>query len=366
MQEVIQEILDSMKEITGINALRSRQSLSETEKKCSDNVPIIRAIISDLLKHDGSIKTSIGDYHDCIMHLVPARMNVGFCGEVAYQFIFEYFRKTGQKNISFVVSLKYSDPSINHTFVIIGTDLEQKLNGLGYGFETFFQDKCSQQDILVDPLTGQFFKIEDKKHLRTFINEYQRVSYVNTIRSYHSNNVLQQLINHDSKISEWVIRTRFKLNVDKLSEILRLYLKKGQDNKIFYIIDGSLNKLLIIPDDLKELARIKNYFIDIGICNTTEIEEIPPINLPNIEHLNVILQRNTCEKCLIIKKIEPLELDLIIHHMKQKIEASIFLTKPISFFAHPHRMINDRLLLGCDAPIGSVVDQNDRTVVPSL
>ena len=100
MREVIQEILESMKEISGVNALRSMQSFSETEKNTAQNVRVIRNTTVDFFRSDKNNKLPVGEQDDFIEHLVPTIMKVGFCGELAYRFILEYFRKTGQTNIS--------------------------------------------------------------------------------------------------------------------------------------------------------------------------------------------------------------------------------------------------------------------------
>ena len=264
---------------------------------------------------------------------------------------------------------------------------------------------------MIDPLTGKFCEIADRQGLQQFIDEYHDVPYVNTICSYHEKNTLQQLINNESAILELARKVRCKFNADKFSEILRLYLKKEQENKVFCLIGEHTEEFLVIPDNLSELDRIKNYVIRAGICNATEIKEVPSKTLSNLDGFRVILQKSSSTKCLIIHKIENIDLDLVINNMKQQIEesiclhteslnslsihnvqelsqsalntnaslmathdngtvnqsseGSISLQQPMSFFHYPHRMINGRLVLGCDAPAGSIVAQNGMTVVPS-
>jgi hypothetical protein len=408
MRKVIKEILEGMKVISGINTLRSLESFSEAEKNCYRNVKIIRDTTIDFLRHKESIELCAGGQEDFIEHLVPTIMNVGFCRELAYRFIFEYFRKTGQTNISLVISLQYPFPNINHTFVIIGTNVEEKVKGLGYTFNTFFQDKCSPQDILVDPLTGKFCEIADKQGLLQFIDEYRDVSYVNTIYSYHLKNILPQLINNESAILKLTRKVRCKFNADKFIIILRLYLQKEQENKVFCLIGNDTEEVLVIPDDLSALERIKNYFMSVGVCNATAIREVPSRTLSHLNTIGVMVQKSLSTKCLIINKIENIDLDLVIDNTKKKmaeniclptealnllsvcnaqkasqvvpntkvslmttrdndffIQASETSQQPTSFFYYPHRMINECLVLGCDAPAGSIIMPNGRTVVPS-
>ncbi|PJD93348.1 MAG: hypothetical protein CK424_02900 [Legionella sp.] len=65
--------------------------------------------------------------------------------------------------------------------------------------------------------------------------------------------------------------------------------------------------------------------------------------------------------CLKIKQ----SIKNVIHNQILFLEESqTFMQKPASFFYHPHCMIDGRIVLGCDAPPGSIIDKNNCIIIP--
>ena len=92
------------------------------------------------------------------------------------------------------------------------------------------------------------------------------------------------------------------------------------------------------------------------------------VRMPFVFHTNdslITIQTISCES-------KPFPQEILFDSFYDKVifnqiaETGISLQQPASFFYHPHRMIDERLVLGCDAPPGSVIDLDGRTVCAKM
>ena len=343
MQTVIQQILADMQHITGMNALCfADKRLSVKQVKCYDKINTIRSVISDLLHEEvAETEVKIAGYEDFMASLLPTYLHVGFCGEFAYRFMWEYFAKTGQTNVSLVLLTGTHSAHINHCFVIIGSHLESKLARTGCFMPSFIEQMCSPDDVLVDPLTRLSCRITDEQAIQQFSNAYQQLPYIGKVFSYHTKNVLQELKKNQAVIQCLVDKVRGRFIGITLWHILNLYLQKIQTNTVQSIFSADGVKWVITPKDRAERSLIKSFFLQQGICNPSAMQDTA----------NQIL----------IHKVEEIDFDFLTYFLEDQSKTRV--QRTLSFFYYPHREKQNRLEQGCDAPAGSIVDSEGKTVL---